>query len=63
MPLIVVDKTVMYRRPRRDELPVIGSLYCNNELRIQSARDKHSRELPVFMALLQKSLLKGKKNV
>jgi hypothetical protein len=42
---------------------VIGSLYCNNELRIQSARDKHSRELSLGMALLQKSLLKGKKNV
>jgi hypothetical protein len=63
MPLIVVDKTVLYRPPRRDELPVIGSLYCNNELRIHSLREKHCREMPVFMSLLQKSLLKGKKNV
>ena len=63
MPLVVVDGQVLYRRPKKDELPVIGSMYCNNEIRISKLREKHCRELSDSMSLLQKALLKGKKNV
>jgi len=63
MPLVVVDGQVLYRRPKKDELPVIGRMYCNNEIRISKQRDKHCRELSKSMSLLQKALLKGKKNV
>ena len=63
MPLIVVDGMVMYRRPKKDELPKIGSMYFDNPIRIAKEREKHCLELTDSMSLLQKALLKGKKNV
>jgi hypothetical protein len=63
MPLIVVDGLVMYRRPKKHELPQIGSMYFNNQIRIDKQRKKHCLELTESMSLLQKALLKGKKNV
>ena len=63
MPLIVVDGMVMYRRPKKDELPKIGSMYFNNEIHQRKLREKHCLELSESMSLLQKALLKGKKDV
>jgi hypothetical protein len=62
MPLVVVDGVVLYRRPKKEELPVIGSAYLENPLLAIKAREKHCLELSYSMALLQKSLLEGKKN-
>jgi len=63
MPLIVVDGLVMYRRPKKHELPKIGSMYFNNQIRIDKQREKHCLELTESMSLLQKALLKGKNHV
>jgi hypothetical protein len=63
MPLIVVDGRVMYLRPRKDELPRIGSMYTENSIRIAKQREQDCRDLSKSMSLLQKALLKGKKNV
>ena len=63
MPLIVVDGRVMYLRPRKDELPKIGSMYFDNPIRIAKQREQDCRNLSKSMSLLQKALLKGKKNV
>jgi hypothetical protein len=63
MPLIVVAGKVLYRRPKKDELPVIGSMYFNNQIRIDKQRKKHCLELTESMSLLQKVLLKGKNHV
>jgi len=63
MPLVVVDGQVLDRRPKKDELPKIGSMYFANPTRIVREREKHCRELSESMSLLQKALLKGKKNV
>jgi hypothetical protein len=63
MPLIVVDGRVMYLRPKKDELPKIGSMYFNNEIHISKKREQHCRDLSESMSLLQKALLKGKKDV
>jgi hypothetical protein len=63
MPLVVVEGQVLYRRPKKEELPKIGSMYFANEIRIERERDKHCRELSKSMSLIQKALLKGKKNV
>ena len=63
MPLIVVDGVVMYRRPKKDELPKISSKYFDNAIRQRKLREKHCLELSESMSLLQKALLKGKKNV
>lgn len=63
MPLVVVDGRVMYRRPKKEELPVIGRLYCNNEIRIRKEREHHVRELSDSMSLLQKVLLRKRKPV
>lgn len=61
MPLVVVEGQVMYRRPKKEELPVIGRLYCNNEIRIRKERERHVRELSDSMSLLQKVLLRKHK--
>jgi hypothetical protein len=63
MPLVVVDGQVLYRRPKKDELPVIGRMYFNNQIHISKQRDQECRNLSKSMSLLQKALLKGKKNV
>jgi hypothetical protein len=63
MPLVVVDGTVLYRRPKKDELPVIGGAYLENPLRAIKEREKHCLELSYSMSLLQQSLLEGNKNV
>ena len=63
MPLVVVDGQVLYRRPKKEELPKIGSMYFMNEVHQRKVREKHCRELSESMSLLQKALLKGKKNV
>jgi hypothetical protein len=63
MPLIVVDGKVVYRLPTREELPVIGSMYNSSELRVAKEIEKQRLELSESMSLLQKALLKGKKNV
>ena len=63
MPLIVVDGKVVYRLPTREELPVIGSMYNSSELRAAKEIEKQRLELSESMSLLQKALLKGKKNV
>lgn len=62
MPLIVVDGQVFYRRPKKHELPVIGSMYFNNEIRQRKMREKQCYELSESMSLLQQSFLKGKQN-
>ena len=62
MPLVVVDGQVLYRRPKKDELPVIGCMYCNNEIHISKMREKHCRDLSESMSLLQKALLMKEKN-
>ena len=62
MPLVVVDKVVLYRRPKKEELPMIGSAYLENPLLAIKEREKYCLELSYSMALLQKSLLEGKKN-
>lgn len=63
MPLVVVDGVVMYHRPKKEELPKIGSMYFMNQTYIRKQRDQQCRELSDSMSLLQKALLKGKKNV
>jgi hypothetical protein len=63
MPLVVVDGAVLYRRPKKDELPVIGSSYFENPLRAVKEREKYCLELSYSMSLLQKSLLEGKNHV
>ena len=63
MPLVVVEGQVLYRRPKKEELPKIGSMYCINEIHIAREREKHCRELSDSLSRIQKALLKGKKNV
>jgi len=63
MPLIVIAGAVKYRRPKKHELPVIGSLYQSNEIYQRKEREKLCSELSDSMSVLQKALLKGKKNV
>ena len=63
MPLVVVDGAVLYRRPKKDELPKIGSMSFANPVYTHKQREKQCRELSDSMSLLQKTLLKGKKDV
>jgi hypothetical protein len=63
MPLIVIDGTVKYRRPKKHELPIIGRSYQDNELYRRKEREKQSVEMSIGMSLLQEALLKGKKDV
>jgi hypothetical protein len=63
MPLIVIDGKVKYHRPKKQDLPVIGRSYQDNEIYRRKARDKQSAEMDVGMSLLQEALLKGKKDV
>lgn len=64
MPLVVVDGQVMYRRPKKDELPKIGRMYFMNQIYIRKQRDQQCRELSKSMSSIQKALLiKEKKNV
>jgi hypothetical protein len=62
MPLIVIAGAVKYRRPKKNELPVIGSLYQSNEIYQRKEREKLCSELSDSMSVLQEALLKGKKN-
>lgn len=63
MPLVVVDGAVLYRRPKKEELPKIGSMYFLNPIRVEKEREKHCRELSDSMSRIQVALLKGKKHV
>lgn len=62
MPLVVVRKGVVaYKRPRKNELPVIGRLVCLNKTLSILDQAKKIRELSEGMYLVQSALLKEKK--
>lgn len=64
MPLVVVEGAVMYRRPKKEELPVIGRMYFVNPIYVEKRRREHCRNLSGSMSIIQKALLfKEDKNV
>lgn len=62
MPLVVVEKgKVLYKRPTKQELPVIGRLVCLNQTLSILQQAKKIRELSEGMYIVQSALLKDKK--
>jgi hypothetical protein len=63
MPLIVIEGKVKYHRPKKQDLPIIGRSYQDNEIYKRKEREKQSAEMTSGMSVLQVALLKGKKDV
>jgi hypothetical protein len=63
MPLIVIAGEVKYRRPKKQDLPIIGRTYQDNEIYMRKEREKQIVAMNVGMSLLQEALLRGNKHV